>query len=159
MIHPSATYHPDAPATWPMFRPLMIAHDIGRSRDRSTAVVGGNSPLPPRRLGILELNELQQGLFGSVRASALAAVDRRYNSNALIFADMSNDISYAEPLLQTFGPRVIGLHISRSGDGMHAERRPVGHGSMLVYNVGRTYLLDCFTANTNRTSSGGWTAR
>ena len=36
--------HPDLPETWPMFRPLIIAHDVGRSRDRSTAVVGGGSP-------------------------------------------------------------------------------------------------------------------
>ena len=31
-------------STWPSFSPLIIAHDVGRSRDRSTAVVGGNSP-------------------------------------------------------------------------------------------------------------------
>ena len=36
--------HPDKPDTWPGFRPAIIAHDVGRSRDRSTAVVGGNSP-------------------------------------------------------------------------------------------------------------------
>jgi hypothetical protein len=29
--------------TWPYFAPAIIAHDVGRSRDRSTAVVGGNS--------------------------------------------------------------------------------------------------------------------
>ena len=38
--------------TWPAFKPLIIAHDIGRSRDRSTAVVGGNSPYGRRLLGI-----------------------------------------------------------------------------------------------------------
>ena len=85
------TFHPDRPDTWPDFRPLIIAHDVGRSRDRSTAVVGGNSPLQPRLLGIAELEELPQGLYGSPRASALAAVDRRYHSDALIVADLSND--------------------------------------------------------------------
>jgi hypothetical protein len=30
--------------SWPGFKPLIIAHDVGRSRDRSTAVVGGDSP-------------------------------------------------------------------------------------------------------------------
>ena len=72
------------PSTWPRFAPLMIAHDVGRSRDRSTAVIGGNSPIAPRRLGICELCELPLGLYGSQRASALLAVDRRYNHNALI---------------------------------------------------------------------------
>ena len=69
----------------------------------------------------------RRGLYGSARASALASVDRRYNSNALIVADLSNDASYAEALLQTFGPRVIGLQISHHGDGMNPDRRPVGH--------------------------------
>jgi hypothetical protein len=122
----------------------MIAHDVGRSRDRSTAVVGGNGPCEPRLLGITELAELPQGLYGTPRASALAAIDRRYNSNALIVADLSNDASYAEVLLQTFGARVIGLQINRHGDGMNAERRPVGHGSMLIYTIGRSYLLELF---------------
>jgi hypothetical protein len=40
---------------------------------------------------------------GSARASALATADRRYNSNALIVADLSNDATYAEVLLDTFG--------------------------------------------------------
>jgi hypothetical protein len=62
----------DDPQTWPCFRPLIIAHDVGRSRDRSTAVVGGNCPVGPRLLGIAELEELPQGLYGSERASALA---------------------------------------------------------------------------------------
>ena len=65
----------------------------------------------------------------SARASALAAVDRRYHNNALIVADLSNDATYAEVLLETFGRRVIGVHISRHGDGMNVERRPVKHGS------------------------------
>jgi hypothetical protein len=39
---------------------------------------------------------------------------------------------------------VIGLQISRNGDGMNPERRPVGHASMLIYTIGRTYLLELF---------------
>ncbi len=132
------------PNTWPCFRPLIIAHDVGRSRDRSTAVIGGNSPFEPRLLGIRELEELPQGLYGSARASALATIDRRYNCNALIVADLSNDATYAEVLLETFGPRVIGVQISRSGDGMSFERRPVRNSSMLIYTVGRSYLLELF---------------
>jgi hypothetical protein len=128
--------------TWPAFKPLIIAHDVGRSRDRSTAVVGGNSPYGPRLLGIREAEELPQNLFGSARASALAAIDRRHYSNALIVADLSNDATYAEVLLETFGARVIGLQITRHGDGMNAECRPVKHSHLLVYTIGRTYLLE-----------------
>jgi hypothetical protein len=107
-------------------------------------VVGGNCPVGTRLLGIMELEELPQGLFGSARASALAAVDRRHNNNALIVADLSNDATYAEVLLETFGARVIGLQITRSGDGMNPERRPVGAGAMLIYTVGRSHLLELF---------------
>jgi hypothetical protein len=131
-------------ATWPYFKPLIIAHDVGRTRDRSTAVIGGNSPFEPKLLGIAEFEEFPQGLYGSARASALAAIDRRYGSNALIVADLSNDASYAEVLVETFGPRVIGLQISRYGDGMTFERRPVKAGSMLIYIIGRSYLLELY---------------
>jgi hypothetical protein len=137
-------FNRDDPNTWSYFRPLIIAHDVGRSRDRSTAVIGGNSPVQPRLLGIKELEELPQGLYGSARASALATIDRRYNCNALIVADLSNDATYAEVLLETFGPRVIGVQISRSGNGMSFERRPVKNSSMLIYTVGRSYLLELF---------------
>jgi hypothetical protein len=65
---------------------------------------------------------------GSARASALAEIDRRYGNNALIVADLSNNPSYAETLLTTFGRRVIGLHITRRGDGMTAARRRRGGG-------------------------------
>src|SRR5262249_36633879 len=51
----------------PAFGPPLIAHDVGRSRDRSTAVVGGNSPFQPRLLGIKDLEELPQGHYGSAR--------------------------------------------------------------------------------------------
>jgi hypothetical protein len=138
------TFIHEDPNTWPCFRPLIIAHDVGRSRDRSTAVVGGLSPFEPRLTGIREAEELPQGLYGSARASALAVIDRRYHSDAIIVADLSSDPTYAEPLLKNFGPRVIGLQISRHGDGMNAERRPVGDRSMLIYTVGRSHLLELY---------------
>jgi hypothetical protein len=130
--------------SWPGFKPLIIAHDVGRSRDRSTAVVGGNSPYGRRVLGIREAQELPQNQFGSARASALAAVDRKYDCNALIVADLSFDPSYADVLFETFGPRVIGLHISRGGDGTNTEWRQVKDGCLPVYTIGRTYLLELF---------------
>jgi hypothetical protein len=135
-------YIPDDPRTWPAYKPLILAHDVGRSRDRSTAVVGGNSPFGQRLLGIEAALELPPKLFGSARASALAAIDRQYHSNALIVADVSSDDSYAEVLFETFGRRVIGLHITRSGDGLAAEWRPVRGGQLPVYTIGRTYLLN-----------------
>ena len=52
------TFHRDDPNTWPCFSPLIIAHGVARSRDSSTAVVGGNCPVGPRLLGIKELEEL-----------------------------------------------------------------------------------------------------
>ena len=91
-------------------RSLSTAHDVGGRRDRSTAVVGGYCRLAPGIVGITEFNELPQDLYGSARASALAQIDARYDRNALIFADLSSDTSYAEQLLETFGPRVIGVH-------------------------------------------------
>ena len=134
----------DDPTTWPCLRPTIIAHDVGRSRDRSTAVVGGNGPFGIDLTAIIELHELPQGLYGSPRASALAAIDRQYHSDALIVADLSNDPTYAEVLYEAFGPRVIGLQISRYGEGMQPERRPVKQGSMLIYTIGRSYLLELF---------------
>lgn len=130
--------------SWPAFKPLIIAHDVGRSRDRSTAVVGGNSPYGRRLLGIRDVQELPQNLFGSARASALAEVDRHYDSNAVIIADLSFDPSYADVLFDTFGTRVIGLQISRGGDGMNAALRQVKEGFLPVYTIGRTHLLELF---------------
>jgi hypothetical protein len=135
-------YNPTDVNSWPAFKPLIIAHDVGRSRDRSTAVAGGNSPCGRRLVGIKEAIELPQGLFGHARASSLAEVDRRYHNNALIVADVSNDATYAEVLQETFGQRVIGLHISRHGDGMNPESRSVRQGHLLVYTIGRTYLIE-----------------
>jgi hypothetical protein len=134
--------------TWPYFKPTIIAHDVGRSRDRSTAVIGGGNPYPfpaqPSLVGIGKLIELPQGLYGSARASRLAAIDTHYDNNCLIVADLSNDPTYAEVLHKTFGPRVMGLHITRHGDGMNAEWRPVPGGAILVYTIGRSYLLELF---------------
>jgi hypothetical protein len=140
------TFNRDDPKTWPCFNPLIIAHDVARSDDRSTAVIGGNGPFQPRLLGIRELHELPQGQYGSVRASALATIDRRYNSNALIVADLSRDDTYAEVLFEMFGARVIGVQISRYGNGMDCERWPVKNSAILVYTIGRTYLLELLHA-------------
>jgi len=134
--------HPDRPETWPGFVPRVIAHDVAMARDRSTAVVGGISPFQWGMVGIKDFHELPQGQFGSARASALAVVDRYYHSEALIVADLSSEPSYGEFLYDTFGPRVIGVHIGRHGDGSRFEHRPVGRGALLVYMVGRTYLID-----------------
>lgn len=134
-------FNPDDPTTWPIKIPI-IAHDVGRTNDRSTAVIGGNCPLGPRRLGIQKLVELPQGLYGSELANALAAIDCCYNRDALIVADLSNDASYAETLFDTFGPRVIGVHIGAHGNGMTFERRLVRNNAILVYAVGRTFLFE-----------------
>ena len=140
------TFNADDPSTWPIMIPTIIAHDVGRSRDRSTAVVGGFSSFPPRVLGISHLEQLPQGLYGSAGANALAEVDRRFNGNALIVADLSNDASYAEVLAHTFGRRIIGIHITRHGDGLTFERRVVPGGAILVYSIGRTILIERYLA-------------
>lgn len=136
------------PRLWPHLHPVLIAHDVGGSRDRSTAVVGGFCGYVPGVLGIKEFNELPQDLYGSARASELAKIDARYDRNALIVADLSNDTSYAEHLMEFFGPRVIGLHIGPHGDGMQGARQPVGRGgSILKYHVGRSHLLEALHSN------------
>jgi hypothetical protein len=62
-----------------------------------------------------------------------------------IISEIRRLATYAEALFDTFGSaRVIGIQISRHGDGMNAERRPVKHGSMLIYTVGRSYLLELY---------------
>ncbi|MGH9548265.1 MAG: hypothetical protein ACRD3W_02775 [Terriglobales bacterium] len=137
-------YNPDDISTWPCFKPLIIAHDVGHTRDRSTAVVGGNSPFGRPLLGIAEAKELQQGLFGHARARALAAVLQSNGNNGLIVADLSNDESYAEVLHEWFGSRVIGLRISSQGNGMDAGWWQVKTGAVPVYTIGRTYLIESF---------------
>ena len=139
----SRTYNAGDVMSWPLYKPI-IAHDVGRSRDRSTAVVGGNNPFGHEQLGIVAAHELPLNLFASDRANALARIDQTYNHNCLIVADLSNDASYAEILMQTFGRRVVGLHIGPYGDGMEAERRFTQYGSLLVYKIGRTFLLEQF---------------
>jgi hypothetical protein len=137
-------FNPDDLKTWDCFRPLIIAHDVGRSHDRSTAVIGGLPAFNPNLIAIRDAHELPQRLYGSARASALAMIDRHYDSEGLIIADLSNDPTYAEVLHETFGQRVVGLHISRYGDGKNFERRQVKNSAMLVYTVGRSYLLELF---------------
>jgi hypothetical protein len=39
-------------------------------------------------------------------------VDRRYDYKTLLVADLSNDATYAEPLFERFGRRLIGLRIT-----------------------------------------------
>jgi len=41
------TFTRDDPSTWPDIKPIIIAHDVARSHDRSTAVVGGLSHYQP----------------------------------------------------------------------------------------------------------------
>ena len=119
----------------------------GAVDDRSTAVIGGNGPFQPRLLGISELHELPQGQYGSARASALATIDRRYNSNALIVADLSSDDTYAEVLFEMFG----AARDWRSDQSLWqwhglVSGRPVKHSAILVYTIGRTYLLELLHA-------------
>ena len=45
-------------------------------------------------------------------------------------------------LFERFGERVIGVQITRHGDGMTAQCWRVKSRTMLVYTIGRTYLLD-----------------
>jgi hypothetical protein len=96
---PAFSFIPNDPARWPIKYPL-ITHDVGRTNDRSTAVVGGYSPLVPSELVVKEIKELPQGYFGHQLASALMAVDAQYQHNAVIVPDLSNDASYAEVLYE-----------------------------------------------------------
>jgi hypothetical protein len=138
-----AMFNLDDPRTW-WWKVPIIAHDVGRSRDRSTAVVGGNCPfnLGRRLLGVKEFIELPVGLYGSALANTLAVVDQAYNRDCLIIADLTNDATYGETLYDTFGRRVIGVQIGAWGDGTTCEQRRVRNGSILVYKVGRTFLLE-----------------
>ena len=128
--------------TWDCFKIHIIAHDVGHTKDRSTAVVGGPSPLAPGVIGMREFEELPQGLSGNTRADALAMIDRRYHK-ALIIADLSYDPSYADILVERLGERVVGLQITSAGDTLdNWEVRQLKRGRILVYKVSRTYLLD-----------------
>src|SRR5262245_13874463 len=114
-LYECATQTPVHRNMWDYFKPHIIAHDVGHTNDRSTAVIGGPSPLVPGLIGIREFEELPQGLSGNNRADALALVDSRY-PKGLIIADLSYDPSYADILFERFGERVIGLQITSTGD-------------------------------------------
>jgi Terminase large subunit, T4likevirus-type, N-terminal len=135
-------FHPEDPTTWPKFSPLIIAHDVARSNDRSTAVIGGCSPFPPSLSGIAWGDELPRGKYGRALANELAEIDRKFGCRALIIADITRDDSYAEILYEMFGRRLIGLHISRSGEGSQQIMRPVQNGAVPIFTLGRTYLFD-----------------
>jgi hypothetical protein len=130
------------PKNWPGYNPAIIAHDVARSRDRSTAVLGGVCPFNPRIVGIETAYELPLGLLGHHRAEALSEIDRSFGGRSLIFADVSNDATYAEVMFERFGQRFIGLHITRSGNGMEFEVWQVRNGQVMVYTIGRTQLFD-----------------
>jgi hypothetical protein len=55
------------PASRECRTPTIIAHDVGHTKDRSTAVIGGGSFLDSELTLIKEFNELPQGLYGSAR--------------------------------------------------------------------------------------------
>jgi hypothetical protein len=128
---------------WRLLKPTIIVHDVGHTKDRSTAVVGGKTILAPG-LSLLErFEELPQGLYASSRAEALVRIDQLYGSKNLIFVDVSFDPTYAELLAERFGTkRVIGIKIGNAGDGSTAEGWPTKYGTICVYHVSRTHLFD-----------------
>ena len=134
--------HPHRPASWPDLPPLMIAHDVAwrATARRPWSVAAG--PLRPVEGRHSRLPELPQGAVWQCAGECACRDRSALSSDALIVADLSNEASYGEYLYETFGSRVIGMRISRHGDGKNVERRPVGRGSMLVYTVGRTFLID-----------------
>ena len=141
-LYERATQTQVHPNMWDFFKPHIIAHDVGHTKDRSTAVVGGPSPLAPGLIGLREFEELPQGLSGNSRADALAMSASRYPAS-LIIVDLSYDPSYADILVERFGERVIGLQITSTGDTIdNWEERQLKRGRILVYKVSRTYLLD-----------------
>jgi hypothetical protein len=139
--------HPVDPGLRQIKIPI-IAHDVGRSHDRSTAVIGGHFSFfsGPRVLEAREFRELPIGIYGSQLANELAGLDHQLNHNCLIVADLSNDWAYGEILSDTFGRRVIGVQIGRSGDGMTWKHLRAKNGAMPVYNVGRSFLLELLLA-------------
>jgi hypothetical protein len=142
-LYERATQTPVHPNMWDFFKPHIIAHDVGHTKDRSTAVIGGPSPLAPGLAGIKMFEELPQGLSGYTRVDALAMHDRACDHKALIIVDLTYDPSYADLLVERFGPRVIGVRITSSGDPTdNLEDRQLKNGHILVYKVPRTYLLD-----------------
>ena len=130
------------PRLWPRLHPLLIAHDVGGSRDRSTAVVGGYCGYVPGILGIKEFNELPQGLYGSARASALAQIDARYDRNALICrrSEQRHQLCRAvDGDLWAAGD----WRAYRSPRRRYAGRATAGRSRQCtVYHVGRSHLLE-----------------
>jgi len=141
-LYERATQPLPIPQMFELLKPSIITHDVGRSKDRSTAVFGGRSPLAPDLVFASDFAELRQGLYGSARANELAAIDRKFGGRNLIIADLSNDATYAEVLYELFGNRLIGVQITRSGDGMDRSSWRVKNGFIPVYTIGRTHLLD-----------------
>ena len=137
---------------WDFFRPHIIAHDVGHTNDRSTAVIGGPSPLAPGLIGVSKFEELPQGLAGHARVEALAMHDRDCGYKSLIIADLSYDPSYAELLLERIGgQRIIGIQITSSGDTIdHWEPWYLKHGAIRVYKVPRSLLLNALLLDMER---------
>ena len=154
-LYDRARQFPVPREAWAMFKPTIIAHDVGCRKDRSTAVIGGNTILAPGLALLKEFEELPQGLYGSERAEALARVDQRYGHKTLIFADLSYDPTYGEILLERFGPeRVYGLKITNSGDGLTPETWPIKNQPLRVYPIGRSYLFDLLLRELNNNKVG-----
>jgi hypothetical protein len=59
-----SAYNHEDPKTWPCFRPLIIAHDVGAVAT-ARPLWSGQQPGSPRLLGITDLEELPVGLFDS----------------------------------------------------------------------------------------------
>lgn len=122
-------------------RPYIIAHDVGGSRDRSTAVIGGPVPYHPA-ITIRESHQLPNGRFGSDRADELQNIDRSLDYKTLVVFDVSNDSTYGETLLPMFPGRLLGMQITSSGDGMALDHRNYANGCLPILKVGRTELLE-----------------
>jgi hypothetical protein len=135
------TFNVDDPSTWWLKYPA-IAHDVGFRNDRSTAVVGGLLPYRPDVLGVIDIVELPKNCSGSELARALWEIDRKYNNDATIFADLSNNQAYAEPLFDMFGNRANGVHIGPHGDGTKFDRQHVRNSTITTYHLGRSELFE-----------------
>ncbi len=123
-------------------KPTIIAHDVGCSKDRSTAVVGGLSLLAPGLILAREFTELRQNLYATARANELALVDSRLGSRNLAVVDLSYDAILRRHSLPAIRSATNRRADQPLGDGMTAEFRPVKGGRVPVYTIGRTYLLD-----------------
>ena len=89
-LYKRATQTPVHRHMWDFFKPYIIAHDVGHTKDRSTAVIGGPSLLAPGLIGIKGFEELPQGLSGNTRADALATASQfaktpQFSRDTLLF--------------------------------------------------------------------------